>query len=363
VLKRTQRVRFVESGERLTVRLSIAPQGDGLDARVVLQAPGRADVVRHIASPDCDDALDALALVVAISLEAQSQEIRVAPRVAPRRPPSRARPKPAPLPEPPAPPEVSAEPDPVAAPIAPEPPPAEVPAPPAEPEKPPAAAPPEPATAERPELEIAPPTPAVSVEMDKDPELDAGPSMTSEPEGLGLAGGISAQVLFGVVPEAMLGGQVWLRGAWERESMWSPELTLGFAHQRRDGYVREDEGQADFELNAGSLALCPLRLGSSTLHVRPCAVGSAGRLKSSGHRTFFPGEYDRPWVTLGGEVQGVARLGVLELRASLGLVGPLIRDRFRFGPPCRAEAPCEGIFHRVDASLWMAGVGAGVTFW
>jgi hypothetical protein len=222
---------------------------------------------------------------------------------------------------------------------------------------------PEPATAERSELEIAPPTPAVSVELDRAPELDAGPSAPSEAEGLGLAGGVSAQVLFGVVPEAMLGGQVWLRASWERESMWSPELTLGFAHQRRDGYVREDEGQADFELNAASLALCPLRLGSASLHARPCAVGSAGRLKSSGHRTFFPGEHDRPWVTLGGEMQGVARLGVLELRASVGVVGPLIRDRFRFGPQCPAEGPCEGIFHRVDASLWMAGLGAGVTFW
>ena len=368
VLKRTQRVRFVESGERLTVRLSIAPQGDGLDARVVLQTPGRPDVVRHIASPDCDDALDALALVVAISLEAQSQEIRVAPKPPPRRPPSRARPKPAPQPAPaqPVPPEVSVEPDATDVPVAPEPVvPAVPPEPPAPPPEPPASSAPVPATKERPQLEAAPPPPPANVENDRAPELDTGPSTPSETEGLGLAGGVSAHVLLGVAPEAMIGGQAWLGVSWERESIWSPGLTLSYAHHRRDGYVQEGEGEANFELNAVSLGLCPLRLGSATLHVRPCAVGSRGRLGVSGHRTFSAQDHDLRWVTLGGELQGVARAGLLELRASVGVTGPLIRDRFRFGPPgeCDDETACEGVFHRADAALWMAGAGAGITFW
>jgi hypothetical protein len=65
---------------------------------------------------------------------------------------------------------------------------------------------------------------------------------------------------------------------------------------------------------------------------------------------------------VGGEVQGVARLGLLELRISVGVAGPLIRDQFCFGSGCDDE-PGEGVFHRVDGGLLMAGVGAGVTFW
>ena len=69
VMQRNRAIRFVSSGEEVAVRLSIAPGPAGLDARVRIEAKGRAPVTRRIQSPDCDDALDALALVVAIGVE------------------------------------------------------------------------------------------------------------------------------------------------------------------------------------------------------------------------------------------------------------------------------------------------------
>src|SRR5688572_9807600 len=116
VQRRNAAVRFVSSGERVVVKLHIERRDAALDARVTISGKGRAPMSRRIESPDCDDALDALALVVAIGIEAQAEPSGARPKrraVAPAPPPeSQPAPPPAPLepgpprpePEPPAPP-------------------------------------------------------------------------------------------------------------------------------------------------------------------------------------------------------------------------------------------------------------------
>jgi hypothetical protein len=54
---------------------------------------------------------------------------------------------------------------------------------------------------------------------------------------------------------------------------------VSFSHQRLDGF-RQPEGEADFALDVGSVALCPVRLGRA-LTVRPCAKVSAGATRSA----------------------------------------------------------------------------------
>lgn len=377
VSKRTRAVRFVESGEQLTVRLSIAPEGSGLDATVSLTSKGREPIVRHIASPDCDDALDALALVVAISVEARSRE---ALRRAPPRRPRPAPPRPAPAPEGSAPSPGPAMPVPAPSEVLPEPVSSPQPAspatgveavPPAPPAEGPASSPePAPSASAGPtqqEAERTVEAPGSVVPSVEPPAVatDIQPStQPSEPPALdhfAFASGVAAQLLAGAGPQPLLGAQLWVRGRWERSSPLSPELGLSIAYQRRDGFD-EGAGQADFALTAATLDVCPVRLGSAAWHVQPCAAGALGRLESKGHATFFPGAAQRPWATLGGNVQLVARFDRLEIRGSLGVARPLVRDSFRFGPSC-AGASCEAdIFHRVEPVVWLAALGAGVNF-
>lgn len=355
VLKRTRAVRFVEAGEQLTVRLSIEPQGSGLDASVTLVGRGASGVTRHIASPDCDDALDALALVVAISLEARAHDARAAAagrppgRTTPRRTPARAKPvdPPAPagsapdvdpelpspaLPEPdPAPPVAVAEPEPVA------------PSPPPSQDPPPAVV----APSEAPDL---------TREADR---VTAKPQLLEHVE---LAAGVSAQLSIGVAPEALVGAQLWLRAVWERNSWLSPEAALSYGYQRRGGFVQAD-GEADFALGAAALDVCPLRVGVAALHLRPCVSGALGRLNAVGHETFFPRTENRPWSSFGANAQLVARLGIVKITASFGVAKPMVRDRFRFGSECSGAACEVDVFHRVHAAVWSGAAGAGLAFW
>ena len=177
-----------------------------------------------------------------------------------------------------------------------------------------------------------------------------------------LAAGVSAQLSIGVAPEALVGGQLWLRAVWERNSWLSPEAALSYGYQRRGGFVQAD-GEADFALGAAALDACPLRVGVAALHLRPCVSGSLGRLNAVGHETFFPRTESRPWSSFGANAQLIARLGIVRITASFGVAKPLVRDRFRFGSECSGAACEVDAFHRVQAAVWSGAAGAGLAFW
>lgn len=347
--KRSNVVRFVQRGQRLTVRLRIERRGDGLDASARIEERGRAPVVRRLQSPDCDDALDALALVVAIGVEGASHSQRTAPR-ARRRPPPRERPvPPIETPAEPLAPEAIETPTEVTAP-APEP--APSPPPPSEPPAPAASAP-----TPRP----SPPPPAREPPAASASALDAGASAAPAPIELGA--GLSAAMAVGVAPDPLWGGALWISAAWARDGIWSPELVVSGQYQRLDSLSRAG-GQADFVLSSGSLSVCPLRFGSALLSVRPCASGTLGRLAVDGHSTFDPRSYVRPWRAAGGTLEGLARAGVVEFRAVLGATAPLSRDSFSFDAACAAGSICEtDVFHHVEPVIWSGALGAGVRFW
>ncbi len=364
VQKRTQRVRFVDRREDVTVFLSIEPQGTGLDARVQIRtAAGRQVVSRSIASPDCDDALDALALVVAISLEGRAQELDRARSA--RRPPVPPRKR---LPRPPTPPPASPEPAPDPNTEPPSPPMAELPPPeasaPPEPSAPPASttaepAPPEPAPAPPPAAAVVEPPPVLA----SDSERDVPPKRDSEATraGIWLGVGVDAEMAVSAAPRPMFGAGFWLELTWERESMVSPSVTLGLSHVRLNAYEHPD-GKADFQLNTIRLDVCPIRFGSALLELRPCVAGASGDLIARGHATFFSEDALLRWAAIGGGLQGIARLGPVELRTTVGVEVPLGRDKFRFGPIC-PENDCEdGVFHTVGPVATRLEVGAGVSF-
>jgi hypothetical protein len=205
--------------------------------------------------------------------------------------------------------------------------------------------------------------PSEAATLQAQAELDTGSTGPSElAEHLAFAAGASAQILVGLAPNALIGGQAWFRARWERGSLWSPEVGVSFAHQRLDRFNRRGEGQADFALSSASLDVCPMRLGTEAIHIMPCAAGSLGRLQADGHDTYFPEGHTRPWATLGGNAQLVARFDIIELRGSFGVERPLVRDEFRFGVRCPAAGCDAGIFHRVEGAVWLATVGAGLNF-
>jgi hypothetical protein len=356
VLKRTKAVRFVNSGARFAVRLSIEARGAGLEARVRIEGPGGPDTVRQIASPNCDDALDAVALVVAISLEARATDLKKAtpatrpPR--PRSPPPDRLPKE--LPRQPVPAEKPVEPA-VSSPPEPQSPASAAPLP-------AAAAPPDPA----PNAPQPPPTPTPLPDTPSAP-LERAPNdvpvarvPTEGGDRWAFGTGISGLFSLGVAPRVLIGAELWLRSSWERESAWAPTATLGVAHQRLDAF-RQPGGEADFALTFANLVLCPVRIDAGPLRVRPCATGSAGQLSTAGHQTFAAAKRKRPWLALGASLQSSAPLGPLELGATLGVARPLVRDSFRFGLPCSDEE-CSGSFHRVEPLLLTGAVDVGFCF-
>ena len=351
VLQRNRAIRFVASGEDIAVRLSIRQTPGGLDARVRIESKGRAPVTRRIQSPDCDDALDALALVVAIGVESPtSTGCRArAPAVAARRAADKPAPKPPAPPKPTEPAPSVPEPVPDAAPPSAEPAPVE------------AAAPS--ATTQPVNVDEVEPTAGPAVAVAPTGVTDTGltpPPPKVASEGLVIGAGLAALVSVGVAPEPLLGGAIWVSAEWDRAGLWAPELVLDALHQERDGHD-EPRGEASFALNALSLALCPLRLGSSTLELRPCVTGEWGRVGSEGGQTYSPRDQTRPWASLGAGVSASAVFGILELRASLGVAAPLYRDSFRFGAECSGAACEADVFHRVAPLIWSGALGAGLT--
>jgi hypothetical protein len=378
VMQRTHAVRFVSGGERIAVRLAIEPRPEGgLDASVKIVTRGRPAVTRRIQSPDCNDALDALAIVVAISVEgrgssgAESPAPAAARRAPPRRTPARAR-APAPVPSPPE----------GAEPVAPsgaaattggavtEPEPAPTASGASAPEPVTPTPPVEAAAVVAPEQKSTAPTASAAPPATASPPVaesafaDEPPAVVEETsqEHLTLGGGLAAQVSYGIGPEALLGGAVWLSAGWGRPGLWSPELTLSWTYQRLGGF-EDPLGAADFALNAAGLALCPIRIGNGTLEVRPCGTAASGRLVSEGHETYEPQTSNRPWGSLGGTIELIAKVGIVQLRAAIGASAPLVRDGFRFGVDCDGTACAADVFHRVEPVIWSGALGAGVGIW
>lgn len=330
VMRRNGAVRFVSNGESVVVRLRIERREGALDARVTLSGRGRAPMSRRIESPDCDDALDALALVVAIGIEGRSQGARAKERGRARV--RRAAPPPAaPAPEP-------------APPPTPEP---EAPEPPPEP-PPPAPAP-------------APVAPAPVVAPPPSPAPEPAP-LAPPPSGLTLGAGLSALASLGVAPAALWGAAVYVVAGWETPGVWAPELLLGLSHQWLDGF-EQPGGDARFELDAANVELCPVRWAIAALTARPCAAAWLGRFGATGDETYAARSTTRPWATLGASAELNARFGPIELRGAIGAGAPLARDRFRFGGPCSGTACEQDAFHRVSPVVWSFALGAGAGFW
>lgn len=324
VEQRATHVRFVAANVRERVSVRIEPQGDALVAHVSLRSGTRRLAERRIEAEVCEDALDAAALIVAVTLEghAQRRKQRRRPRAAP---PAATTVEPAstepsePAPTGPAPTEQE--------PTATEP--AESPELP-EPEGGAAKV----AAAEVAAAEVTPaelgersPEPATTPVADAPPPTPARERAGAWRARVGAGGALG----FGLAPGALPGWVAYASIEHALAPPWAPRLELGVAVLGRDGF-EGDGGRAAFDSTAASLAFCPLALRVGVVELWPCVVGSYGRLVARGYDTFEPERHERSIAAAGARLALELGLGPLELGARLDLTSPFVRRTFRFDP-------------------------------
>jgi hypothetical protein len=291
VAARSPRIQFADDGE-ITAQVAVMSARPGsVVAELTLGAASAPASPRRVVGRSCGEAADAVALIMAVTLDPTLRPGGVA------EPPASPTPPPAP------------------------PPPQTIP----------------PAT--------TPPAPATTVESRAPASAPAGP--TRRRFGAAVAG----QTIFGPAPNVMPGVAVYAMITLERDGVWAPALVLGATHVWRTD-ISETDGSASFTLDAASLDVCPVRVGSARLAFRPCASALAGRLNASGGSgTRNAGSVARPFGAAGAALTaGGGLTGRIELSVRLGVGVTLLRDAYELGMTT---------FHRADRLTTAASLGVG----
>jgi hypothetical protein len=164
--------------------------------------------------------------------------------------------------------------------------------------------------------------------------------------------GASARAVFGVAPNAMPGVALTAEIAWRGAGWFAPLLRLSAG--RSWASADTPDGHAAFRLDAAHLAACVAGLRRGGFAARACASTALGRLRASGSDTYEPHTRARAWAGVGAELLLALDLaGPLQLEAGAGLTAPLRRDRFAFAP---------AVFHRVAALCGEGQLGLSLRF-
>jgi hypothetical protein len=338
-----------ERGTGPTVRAVIAHAPHGAVAELVIVQPDGRTSSRRLSAASCAEATDAIALIIALTLDPMSATATASPsasssasaagRPGPTTPPS-SLPQNGPTPPPPA----ANEPAPRVAEAGPPRPPAPAPSP--SPENPP-----------RPERR-APPAPSA----DREPTIVAPPPAPPVATQSRFGGGAAAQEIFGLAPGALPGLGLYLIAGLDREALWSPAIVVAGTHAWSTGLL-EPGGTAAFTLDALTLDACALRLHLAPFEARACGTALYGRLSASGSETFSQRSAARPFAAAGGALLFSLELGrVFELSGRFGASASLIRDSFAFTQTQAQGQLTPAVFHRTAAVTVAAGLGLGVRF-
>jgi hypothetical protein len=276
VAARSTRIRFVSDGAgipTMTARIDAGPKGTVVAELTVVEPDGRR-FARRLEAPSCAAATDALALVVAITLDPSAATAETAP-----------------------------SPD---------------------------------AKTAAPAVTVSSPTTAPAPEgaVAKQGHLDgtdAGEAAPVASQGR-LTVAAAGEVVTGPAPAAMPGVALEVQAALDRMSIWSPAVILTLSHVF-SADLSEPDGRATFTLDLLGLDACPVRVVLVRLEVRACAAASVGRLSALGSHTYDPRSVARPFGTAGGTVRlTVPVVWRVEVRARFGAGAALWRDAFEFTP-------------------------------
>lgn len=159
---------------------------------------------------------------------------------------------------------------------------------------------------------------------------------------------LAGQTIFGPAPTVLPGPALYFTVGLERDGPWAPAFTIGATHVWRTGLVQPG-GTASFTLDAASLDACPLQLRWWRFVARPCLAGLVGRLAARGSDTEGAASSARPFASAGGAVALTLGAPVeLALRFGVGLT--LIRDSYEFG---------DESFHHAARVTTSLGLGVG----
>jgi hypothetical protein len=274
VAARSARIRFVDDAAVYAHVVVTSARPGNVVAELVLETAGAEQPPRRFVARSCSEAADAIALIIAVTLDptsarngAGTTSTATEPRADVASPPTEKR----------------TEQSPASAPVV------------------------APATLES-------PTPARPV-----------PPARKQRFGAYVAG----QTIVGPAPSVMPGLALYAMAALDGDGLWAPALFLGATHVWRDE-LSEPGGTASFTLDAASLDACPFRVGRARFVARPCASALVGRLATSGADTEQAASSARPFATAGVAVN--ASYGTtIELSARLAAGMTLIRDWYDFG--------------------------------
>jgi hypothetical protein len=173
---------------------------------------------------------------------------------------------------------------------------------------------------------------------------------------------IPGALVVGPAPSPLYGAGLGAIGVWDRGSLFSPAARLSFVHFFGQEF-QELGGTAYFSLSALTLDLCPFRAGNDIAGLFACGSFTAGALRAEGRATSEAKTEELAWLVPGGtlllELRPISWLEV-ELFGTLG--PPLVRNSFQFG--CSPDATdCQpNLFHEVSTLSVQAGAALGVFF-
>jgi len=166
--------------------------------------------------------------------------------------------------------------------------------------------------------------------------------------------GLLGAGMTGPAPRAMFGLGLYGFIAFDRASPLSLAMRVTAAHDWRNG-LPEAGGIADFSLDVAGLDLCALRLSAGPFTSRLCAAGRLGRLAASGSDTYNAQSQVRLFASAGGAALVMVALpAALELVADAELQWALTRDEFAFNPQ---------VFYQTQPITLTLGLGVGRHFW
>jgi hypothetical protein len=163
--------------------------------------------------------------------------------------------------------------------------------------------------------------------------------------------GLAGQLIGGAAPQWLPGFVALLSVSFGRSGPWAPLLQLEAAHAF-SGAIAEPGGRAGFQLDTARLDLCALGWAAGPLAVRGCIAGTVGRLAASGEDTYSPASTARWWASLAALLLMNVDMGShLEIQASAALYAPLRRDAYAFAPDVFYRAAVLGLDLRLGIGV------------
>jgi hypothetical protein len=312
VKARSPRIQFVDDAALEVKAVFTTPRPGNVVGEIFLSRPGRKPSSRRVLARSCADAADAVALIIAVTLDPTSADVDR--RTGDTEPAAESGADSSA--------EASATPR----------------------SSPPPTTAPNAKPAEQSTASSKTDTPVAD-----NPEVDSSdgsPVATRGRFGAHLAG----QMIFGPAPEVMPGLAFYAIAGLDRDALWSPAIIVGATCAWRDGLV-EPGGTASFALYGASLDACPVRVSVVEVEVRICASALVGHLDATGYDTIAPASSGRLFATAGAAAALTAGIGsVFEVWARLGMGMTLVCGSYEFGST---------IFHQASRVTTSASLGIG----